>query len=134
MICVVTGAQEPVIRGEWVKPGAHINLVGAHTPTTREADTALIARSRVYVDSIDAAFLEAGDILIPLAEGAIDRSRVVGEIGALLNRDIEGRRSAAEVTVYKSVGLIAQDLLAAHTVMRGATVRANLPAADDVVF
>lgn len=116
IVCAVTGAREPVILGEWVRPGAHINLVGAHSPDAREADTALISRARVYVDSSPGAFSEAGDILIPLAEGAIERSHVVGEIGALLLGHIAGRSGPEEITVYKSLGTVAQDLVAAHLV------------------
>jgi ornithine cyclodeaminase/alanine dehydrogenase-like protein (mu-crystallin family) len=119
VVCVVTGAHEPVIRGEWLRPGSHVNLVGAHTASTRESDTDVIVRSRLYVDSLDSAFSEAGDILIPLAEGAIARSHVVGEIGALLLGRIPGRRDAREITVYKSLGLVAQDLFAAHAVYTG---------------
>jgi ornithine cyclodeaminase/alanine dehydrogenase-like protein (mu-crystallin family) len=119
VICVVTGSPEPVIQGKWVRPGAHVNLVGAHAPTTREADTALITRSRLYVDSLESAFSEAGDILIPLKEGAVDRAHVIGEIGAVLLGQVAGRRSPEEVTVYKSLGLVAQDLIAAHAVVRG---------------
>jgi ornithine cyclodeaminase len=117
VVCVVTGAQETVIRGGWLRPGAHVNLVGAHTPTSRESDTALIAGSRLYVDSIESAFNEAGDILIPLKEGAIKRSHVIGEIGSLLLGQISGRQTQQEVTVYKSLGVVAQDLLAAHAVL-----------------
>lgn len=116
IICAVTGAHEPVIRGAWIRPGSHVNLVGAHTPKTRESDTALIARSRVFVDSLESAFTEAGDLLIPIAEGAIDRTHVVGEIGALLLGQIDGRTSKDEITTYKSLGLVAQDLVAAHAV------------------
>jgi alanine dehydrogenase len=108
-----------VIRGAWLNPGSHVNLVGAHTASTRESDSELIARSRVYVDSIDSAFSEAGDILIPLQQGAIARSHVIGEIGALLLERISGRRDAREITVYKSLGLVAQDLVAAYAVYAG---------------
>lgn len=117
VVCVVTGAHETVIRGDWLRPGAHVNLVGAHTPTSRESDTALIARSRLYVDSIESAFNEAGDILIPLKEGAIERTHVIGEIGSLLLGKVSGRLTQQEVTVYKSLGVVAQDLLAAHAVL-----------------
>jgi ornithine cyclodeaminase/alanine dehydrogenase-like protein (mu-crystallin family) len=116
IVCAVTGAREPVIQGAWVQPGAHVNLVGAHAPTAREADTALIVRSRVYVDSSAGALSEAGDILIPIAEGAIESSHVVGEIGALLLGQIEGRTRRDDITVYKSLGSVAQDLVAAHCV------------------
>jgi ornithine cyclodeaminase/alanine dehydrogenase-like protein (mu-crystallin family) len=118
VICVVTGSPGPVIQGKWVRPGAHVNLVGAHAPTAREADTALIARSRLYVDSLESAFSEAGDILIPLREGAVERAHVIGEIGAVLLGQVAGRRSPEEVTVYKSLGLVTQDLIAAHAVVR----------------
>ena len=113
VVCVVTGAREPVIEGRWVRPGAHVNLIGAHTATAREADSALIARARVYVDSKLAAEREAGDVLIPLGEGAIGRDHVVAEIGEVLLGRVPGRRDDREVTVYKSLGLVAQDLILA---------------------
>ena len=114
IVCVVTGAHEPVIRGDWLRPGAHVNLVGAHTPTSREADSALIARARVYVDSRISARSEAGDLLIPDREGAIGKDHVVGEIGQVLLGAVAGRRDDREITVYKSLGLVAQDLIAAQ--------------------
>jgi ornithine cyclodeaminase len=114
VVCAVTGSPSPVVRSTAVRPGAHVNLVGAHTATTREADSALIARSRVYVDLRDSARIEAGDLLIPLGEGAIAPDHVVGELGELLLGRIGGRRDDTEVTVYKSLGIVAQDLVAAH--------------------
>jgi ornithine cyclodeaminase len=120
VVCAVTGAHEPVLRSEWVQPGTHINLVGAHSPTKREADTPLIARSRLFVDSIDSALQESGDILIPLQDGVIDASHIVGEIGCVLLGKVEGRQGEADVTVYKSLGLVAQDLIAAHAVIAAA--------------
>jgi ornithine cyclodeaminase len=114
VVCVVTGSHEPVIRGAWLKAGTHVNLVGAHTSTTREADTALIARARVYVDSRVSAQSEAGDLLIPLREGAIGTDHVVGELGEVLLGRVPGRRDDREITVYKSLGLVAQDLVAAQ--------------------
>jgi ornithine cyclodeaminase len=119
IVCTVTGAHEPILHGEWLRPGTHVNLVGAHTPTAREADSALIVRAKVYVDSIASAFNEAGDILIPLNKGAIEKTHVVGEIGALLLGRIPGRAHENEITVYKSLGLVAQDLVAAHAVLTG---------------
>jgi ornithine cyclodeaminase/alanine dehydrogenase-like protein (mu-crystallin family) len=116
IVCAVTGSAEPIIRGEWLRPGTHVNLVGAHSPATREADTALVKRGRVYVDALASAFSEAGDILIPMEEGAIASSHVMGEIGALLLGRVEGRTTAEQITVYKSLGVVAQDLVAAHAV------------------
>jgi ornithine cyclodeaminase len=114
VVCAVTGARTPVIEDGWIRPGAHVNLVGAHTATTREADSALIARSRVYVDSRRSAQSEAGDLLIPLAEGVIGPDHLVGEIGEVLLGRVAGRRDEREITVYKSLGLVAQDLIAAQ--------------------
>jgi ornithine cyclodeaminase/alanine dehydrogenase-like protein (mu-crystallin family) len=113
IISTVTSASEPVLFGEWVKPGTHVNLVGPHSPQEREADTALITRAEVYIDSRHSAEREAGDLLLPIAEGAFSFDRVVGEIGALADGDIPGRSGAEAITIYKSVGHAAQDLFVA---------------------
>jgi len=120
ILCTVTGSSEPVVRGAWVSDGAHVNLVGAHAPTSREADTALIARGRVYVDSLESTLHEGGDLLIPIQEGAIGQQHIVGEIGRLVTGDIPGRQSPADVTIYNSLGIVGQDLVAAHLVYRRA--------------
>jgi len=116
IICTVTGSAEPVLKGEWVKPGAHVNLVGAHSLTTREADTDLIVKSAVYADLLESLKNEGGDVMIPLQEGAIDESHVVGELGQLAKGDISGRGDAEQITVYNSLGNTAQDLFAARHV------------------
>lgn len=123
IVCAVTSASEPVIFGDWLRAGAHVNLVGAHTPKTRESDTALIKRGSLYVDSLKSALTEAGDILIPIEEHAIDDSHIVGEIGALMTGRIAGRTTAEQITVYKSVGVVAQDLAAAHAIYLSAQAR-----------
>lgn len=115
VICTLTASPEPVLQGAWVSPGSHVNLVGAHSPTTREADTDLIRQARLFVDSLESADNEAGDILIPIREGAISRSHILGEIGDVLLENIGGRATAADITVYKSLGLVPQDLVAAQT-------------------
>jgi len=127
VISTVTGARKPILKGRWLRPGAHVNVVGAHEPTARETDSALIAAARVYVDSLDAAMKESGDVLIPLHEGAIEADRVIGEIGQLLEGAIAGRRGDDETTVYKSLGVVAQDLFAADYIFRE---YANTPATD----
>jgi ornithine cyclodeaminase/alanine dehydrogenase-like protein (mu-crystallin family) len=121
IICTVTGAGAPVLHGAWLRPGTHVNLVGAHSAATRETDTALIVRGKIYADALDALWNEAGDVLIPIGEGAIDRSHVIGEIGQLLQGTIPGRTRPEDITIYKSLGLVAQDLVAAHAVYRRAT-------------
>ncbi len=116
IVSVVTGSAEPVIKGDWIAAGAHINLVGAHSPTTREADSDLIAKSSIFTDLLESLFNESGDILLPINEGRIDRSHIKGEIGHLLMGKIDGRKNDDEITVYKSLGITAQDLFAAYHV------------------
>ena len=120
IVSTVTGSDQPVIRGDWVQPGAHINLVGAHTPDTREADSDLMANGSVFVDLMESAMNESGDILIPISEGRFESSHVCGEIGQVVAKELDGRRSSDEVTVYVSLGITAQDLYAAHAIYRAA--------------
>ncbi len=116
LICTTTASREPVLRGEWIAPGAHINAVGACFAAGRELDTAAVVRSRLYVDSRDSALHEAGDFLIPRSEGAIGDAHIVGEIGEALLDRVSGRRSAEEITIFKSLGLAVEDLAAAHLI------------------
>lgn len=113
VVSTVTAATEPVLKGEWLQPGCHVNLVGVHTPNAREADTAAIKRSSVYVDLMESALNEAGDLLIPIGEGAIGEQHIVGEIGQLLAGAVPGRTDESAITLYKSLGIVAQDLFAA---------------------
>ena len=113
IVSTVTAATRPVLQGEWLQPGCHINLVGVHTPEAREVDTRAIQRARVYVDLVESALNEAGDLLVPIGEGAIDESHIVGEIGQVLAGAAPGRTSDSDITLYKSLGIAAQDLFAA---------------------
>lgn len=112
VVSTVTASPEPILKGAWLRAGTHVNLVGSHMPNKREADTALIGRSAVYVDVIESALSEAGDLLMPIQEGAFSADVIRGEIGALASGRIAGRRNQEEVTVYKSLGVFAQDLFA----------------------
>lgn len=114
IICTVTASREPVLKGEWIDDGAHVNAVGAALPTARELDTAAIGRGRLYVDRRESAMTEAGDVLIPLSEGAISVGHIQGEIGGVLMGAETGRESAQDVTVFKSLGLAIEDLAAAR--------------------
>lgn len=114
VVCTVTAAREPVLRGEWLKPGAHINAVGASIPTARELDTEAVKRTRIFVDRRESALNEAGDILIPIKEGAITADAIVAEIGELLANASPARRGAEEITLFKSLGLAVEDLACAH--------------------
>jgi ornithine cyclodeaminase len=113
VVSTVTAATQPILRGEWLQPGCHLNLVGVHTPDAREADTETVRRSRVYVDRMESAKNEAGDLLIPIAEGAIGEAHILGEIGQVLAGTVPGRTGASDITLYKSLGIVAQDLFAA---------------------
>jgi ornithine cyclodeaminase/alanine dehydrogenase-like protein (mu-crystallin family) len=120
LVCTVTGSPEPVIFGEWVKDGAHINLAGAHSLATREADTALIAKSSVYIDLMESLLNEGGDIMTPIEEGVIDIAHVIGEIGNLILGNISGRVDENQITIYNSLGMTAQDIFAARHVYQTA--------------
>ena len=114
VVCTVTASREPVLRGAWLRPGAHVNAVGASMPNARELDTEAVRRSRVFVDRRESALNEAGDLLIPMREGAITADHIVAEIGDVLTGAAEGRRSPAEITLFKSLGLAIEDLASAH--------------------
>jgi ornithine cyclodeaminase/alanine dehydrogenase-like protein (mu-crystallin family) len=113
IVCTVTSSREPVLAGEWLAAGAHVNAVGASLPFARELDTAAVARGRLYVDRRESALNEAGDFLIPRREGAIGDDHIVGEIGELLLGRVPGRGGATEVTIFKSLGLAVEDVAAA---------------------
>lgn len=114
IICTVTTSQTPVLFGEWIAPGAHINAVGAFRPTTRELDSDAVVRSRLYVDRRQSALSEAGEFLIPRDEGLIDEGHIVGELGELLLGAVVGRRAPDEITLFKSLGVAVEDLAALH--------------------
>jgi len=120
IVSLVTNSPEPVLRGEWLQAGAHLNLVGAHEPHDREADSDAVSQSGIYVDSRQGALSEAGDILIPISEGRITEQDIVGEIGNVLLKIAPGRRDEQQITLYKSLGIVAQDLFAAMHVFRNA--------------
>lgn len=117
IVCTVTASPEPVLAGEWLSPGAHVNAVGAHTPHTRELDTGAVVGSRFYVDLRSSALAEAGDFLIPKKEGAVEDDHIVGEIGEVLEGRAPGRTDPDQITVFKSLGLAVQDLAAVHRML-----------------
>jgi ornithine cyclodeaminase/alanine dehydrogenase-like protein (mu-crystallin family) len=120
IVCTTTASPEPVLHGNWVKPGAHINLVGAHNISSRESDTNLIKKSTIYVDLLESTLNEGGDVMIPIREGAVNADHIIGEIGQLLTGDIHGRTNQRQITVYNSLGITSQDLYAARHVMEKA--------------
>jgi ornithine cyclodeaminase/alanine dehydrogenase-like protein (mu-crystallin family) len=118
IICTVTSASEPILKGEWVRPGTHLNLVGSSYAGPAEVDNELVARSRFIADSREGVLQQGGEFLRAKAAGLIDDSHIVGEIGQVLAGEIEGRRSAEEITVYKSLGHVVQDLATAWALYR----------------
>ena len=116
IICTTTAAPEPILIGEWIAKGTHVNAVGSSVPFTRELDTAAVKNARLFVDRRESTVNEAGDFLFPKKEGAIDDSHIVGEIGEILVGTVEGRRTADEITLFKSLGLGVEDLAAASHV------------------
>jgi ornithine cyclodeaminase/alanine dehydrogenase-like protein (mu-crystallin family) len=110
VVTTVTNAATPVFPGAALRPGTHVNLGGAFRPDTREADDDLARRGLYWCDSLSACLARAGDLVMPLASGALGRTQVVGEIGAALAGALHGRGDAAEITVFKSLGNAAQDI------------------------
>lgn len=113
IIAAATLSAAPLVRGAEVRPGTHVDLVGAYRPDMRESDGALLARATLVVDTRTGAMAEAGDIVQAIAEGAITEAHVVADLAALCRGEHPGRRSAEEVTVFKSVGWAGEDLAAA---------------------
>jgi ornithine cyclodeaminase/alanine dehydrogenase-like protein (mu-crystallin family) len=120
LVCTTTASREPVLRGAWLSPGAHVNAVGACFPTARELDSEAVRRSRFYTDCRESCEKEAGDFLIPCGEGAIDGAHLRGELGEVLIGTVEGRTSRDDITVYESLGVAMEDLAAAHAIHRRA--------------
>ena len=113
IICTVSSAAEPILKGEWISPGTHINAVGSSVPFARELDTPAVVKSKLFVDRRESTLNEAGDFLFPKKEGAIDDDHIKGEIGDLLLGELDGRDSAEEITLFKSLGLAVEDVASA---------------------
>jgi alanine dehydrogenase len=118
IVSCATLATEPLVRGAWLKPGAHVDLVGGFTPQMREADDAAVRRAQVYVDTRAGACSEAGDIVEPIRRGVMTAGHVRGDLFELCRGAIHGRQSADEITLFKSVGNGLEDLAAAILVWR----------------
>jgi ornithine cyclodeaminase len=119
IVSCATLATEPVVNGEWLRPGTHLDLIGSFAPHMREADDACFAGSRLYVDTSE-ALQKSGDLLGPMSRGVFEASDVRGTLEALCRGEASGRRSASERTVFKSVGTALEDLAAAALVHRNA--------------
>jgi ornithine cyclodeaminase/alanine dehydrogenase-like protein (mu-crystallin family) len=116
-VIVATSSRTPVLRGEWLAPGTHVNAVGACHPDWRELDDEAVRRARLYVDSREAAIRESGDV--------IAAGEVAAEIGEVIAGTRPGRQTAEEVTLFKSVGVAVEDVVAADMVYRAAVGQAR---------
>ena len=114
IICTVTSSKEPLVMGEWIASGTHINAVGSSTAFARELDTAAIVKSKLFVDCYESLFNEAGDFLIPRKEGAVTDDHVKAEIGEILSGTKKGREHDDEITIFKSLGIAAEDIFSAY--------------------
>jgi ornithine cyclodeaminase len=114
VICTTTSAREPVVQGAWLKPGAHVNAVGASVRTARELDSQAVRRSRLFVDRRESVMAEAGDFLIPREEGVVDNDHVQGELGEVVLGAVAGRRDERDITLFKSLGLAIEDVASAR--------------------
>ena len=113
IICTVTAAVDPILKGAWVQPGTHVNLVGSGFAGPAEVDNDLVVRSRFIADSREGVLTQGAEFLRAKAAGLVDDAHIVAEIGQVLSGQVAGRRSADEITVYKSLGHVVQDLASA---------------------
>ncbi len=123
IILTATTSSIPVFRGEWVAPGTHICGIGSFRPTTREFDTYIMKKAKIVVDSREASLEEAGDLIIPLHEGAITKEHIYAELGEIASGKKLARKTEDEITLFKSVGLSIQDAAAAKLVYERACER-----------
>jgi ornithine cyclodeaminase/alanine dehydrogenase-like protein (mu-crystallin family) len=114
VIVTATSSPEPIVRKEWLAPGAHVNAVGSSIPTARELDAATVAKASLFADARESMINEGGDYLFAVREAGIGPDHIRAELGEVLIGTHEGRRSADELTVFKSLGLAAEDLAAAE--------------------
>jgi len=116
VICTCTTSPVPVFDGRMLRPGTHLNLVGAFQSGTREVDDETMRHARIVVDTYEGALAEAGDLLIPLQNGSITRGQVIGDLHEIAGRKKQGRTSATEITLFKSVGCALEDLITAKLI------------------
>jgi len=118
IISCATLSKTPLILGDWLKPGAHLDLVGAYTPELRESDDRCVTRASLFVDTRAGALKEGGDIVIPLRAGLITEASIKGDLFDLCRGTHAGRSTAAEITLFKSVGTALEDFAAARLVLK----------------
>ncbi|GLQ05114.1 ornithine cyclodeaminase family protein [Sneathiella chinensis] len=120
IVCTVTASPTPLLNGDWVRPGTHLNVVGSSIPSMREVDDATVLKSSIWVDYRPSWEAQAGEIVDMVAAGTLTTDYLQGEIGAVYSGDLPGRTDADQITFYRSLGVAAQDLAAAHHVLNKA--------------
>jgi ornithine cyclodeaminase/alanine dehydrogenase-like protein (mu-crystallin family) len=120
IICTTTKAREPIVLGDWLTPGVHLNLVGSSIATAAEIDTPAVVKARLFVDCRNSTVNEGGEYLKALKAGAITPEHILGEIGEVANGSKQGRCSPLDITLYKSLGIAPQDLASAHYIFEKA--------------
>ena len=120
IIITASSSHDPLFDGGWLKPGVHINYIGSHSPDARELDTTTVKRSKFVADLKEANLAEAGDILIPIQEGAVTEDHIYASLGEIVTGEKPGRESDEEITVFKSCGLAIQDVSTALAVYNAA--------------
>ncbi|MAS36058.1 MAG: ornithine cyclodeaminase [Anaerolineaceae bacterium] len=120
IICTTTSSNEPVLYGEWLSAGAHLNVVGASVPTAREVDSDAMRKASLFVDRRESTLNEAGDFLIPKREGLIGDDHIRAELGDILLGNHAGRTAPEEITLFKSLGLAVEDLASAQYIYQQA--------------
>lgn len=125
VICTCTSSPTPIIEGKWLRPGTHVNLVGAFQPDKREADSETMRRGHIVVESYESALAEAGDLLIPMSEGVIGRAQVIADLHELTSGKKAGRTSEDEITIFKNLGCALEDLVTATLAFRTSEERAD---------
>ena len=123
IIITASSSHEPIFDGDWLQPGAHINNIGSHAPAHRELDTRTVVRSKFVADLKEANLAEAGDILIPIKEGAVTEDHIYASLGEIVIGEKPGRETPEEITVFKSCGLAIQDVATAQAVYKAALER-----------
>lgn len=116
VVCTITSSRTPVLEGDWLSPGTHVNAVGASLSTARELDSHAVQRALLFVDRRESTLAEAGDFLMPRAEGVVTDDHIRGELGELSLGSARGRTSASDITLFKSLGLAVEDVAAVRHV------------------
>jgi ornithine cyclodeaminase len=123
VLCTTTAAKEPFLEARMLRPGHHLNVVGSSIPTTSEIDIDTVTKSRLFVDFKDSALALAGDFRRAKEAGAVTDDHILGSIGDVLTGKVPGRRSNEEITLFKSLGMVAEDLASADFILAEAERR-----------